>query len=173
MRTLPAPHSNSACRVGENKMAQEKQVSSGADLGSLLGGLLAGGGSTDSAMSSDALSEGIGKVLSDPQMMAKLPGMIEMLRPMMGNTVSGNDAGGAAAEAVKEHENGGERKEEAGREESSPSLLASAPHHGGGGAHERRIALLCALRPYLNPRRQEAIDYILRMDRMGKLFRNG
>ena len=120
------------------------------DLGALLGGLLGGGGAEQS---SDALRDGIGSVLSDPQMMAKLPAMIEMLRPMMGN------------------------KAETMPEKAEKTVLApSAPSAEGkaqGACHDRRVALLRALRPYLNARRQEAIDYILRMDQMGKLFRGG
>ncbi len=153
-------------------MAQERQASAGADLGSILGGIL-GGGASDGAVSDSALSEGIGRVLSDPQMMARLPGMIEMLKPMMGNLSSANGSSGEVAETAAEsrgEERGQEKEEEAS---SPPSVPALAAHRGGGGAHERRIALLCALRPYLSPRRQEAIDYILRMDKMGKLFRNG
>lgn len=155
-------------------MAQERQTPAGLDLGTLLGGILAGGGggASDGAVSADALSEGIGKVLSDPQMMAKLPGMIEMLRPLMDAPSSGGASPGEIM-AVAEPREREEEKEGDGRSESPSAVAASASHRGGGGAHDRRIALLCALRPYLSPRRQEAIDYILRMDKMGKLFRNG
>lgn len=158
-------------------MAEEKQGSAGLDLGSLLGGILSGGGNAAEAeaggggISADALSDGIGKVLSDPQMMAKLPDMIEMLRPMMGSMASGGSPLGDAVAAGVSQEREEEKKEKGGTQ--ALSVPASGSHKGGRGAHERRIALLCALRPYLNPRRQEAIDYILRMDKMGKLFRNG
>ncbi len=36
----------------------------------------------------------------------------------------------------------------------------------------RRLALLFALKPYLSPRRCEAIDYIARMSKMGDLMKN-
>lgn len=146
----------------------------GVDLGSLLGGLLGGGTASDGAAGappSDAVRDGIGAVLRDPQMMAKLPDMIEMLRPMMGNL-----SGGAAAEAVATSSQPqtvprhAEQGEGAREEERSTSLT---PGGKKGDCHDRRIALLCALRPYLSPRRREVIDYILRMDKMGKLFRNG
>lgn len=124
----------------EEKTAAPEQ---GADLGALLGGLLGGAGA------SGGLGDGLNAVLRDPEAMAKLPAMIEMLRPMIGG--------------------------EASPPPPPPRKEAPPPKTGEkrGGCHERRIALLCALRPYLNPRRQEAIDYILRMDRMGKLFRQG
>ena len=133
----------------------------GADLGALLGGLLGGEGQAG------ALGEGLNAVLRDPEAMAKLPAMIEMLRPMLGggggSVPSGAKEGGELPAAAQPHP-----------ADEPPKREAPPPPHGkGGGCHERRIALLCALRPYLNPRRQEAIDYILRMDRMGKLFRQG
>ena len=136
----------------------EEKREGGADLGALLGSLLGGEGAAG------GLGEGINAVLRDPEAMAKLPAMIEMLRPMMGggsDVPSAAKAGGEAVPAALPHP--ADEKPKGG----------PPPHHAGkgGGCHERRIALLCALRPYLNPRRQEAIDYILRMDRMGKLFR--
>lgn len=125
------------------------------DLGGLLGGLL-GGGAGENGASSDALREGIGAVLSDPQMMAKLPGMIEMLRPMMGS--------GAVPAAMTP-----EKAEKPAQE----AVAVPAGAGGRGACHDRRVSLLRALRPYLSERRQQAIDYILRMDQMGKMFRGG
>ena len=124
----------------------------GADMSGLLGGLPAGGGD---------VSEGILTVLRDPAMMAKLPAMIEMLRPMMGI------AGGVER---RETEPAPPRAQTP--PEAPPRAEAGGQKEGGGkSGHDRRVALLCALRPYLSPQRQAAIDYILRMDQMGKLFR--
>ena len=36
---------------------------------------------------------------------------------------------------------------------------------------ERRAALLCAMKPYLSRDRQEAIDYILKLSRLGDLLK--
>ena len=150
--------------------AEGAQTTMGVDLGSLLGGLLAGNTASQNAsqsiqasevISQSALSDGIGAVLRDPQMMAKLPDMIAMLKPLMGNS-SGSDAAIAAEEKPREPE-----------QVPPGASLPASPSGKGKGCRERRIALLCALRPYLSPRRREAIDYILRMDKMGKLFRNG
>ena len=129
--------------------------SSGSDLGGLLGSLLAGGREeSGSGISTDAMRDGIGAVLSDPQMMAKLPGMIEMLRPLMG--------GGAGGDSTQS-----ERVEKPAQE----AVAAVSAGKGHEGCRNRRVALLRALRPYMSDRRREAIDYILRMDQMGKLFR--
>jgi hypothetical protein len=132
------------------------QTTSAPDLGALLGSLLGGGnGAGENGASSDALRDGIGAVLSDPQMMATLPGMMEMLRPLMG--------GGA----------GGDTTSEKTEKTAQEAVTLSVAGKGQGGCHDRRVALLRALRPYMSDRRREAIDYILRMDQMGKMFRGG
>ena len=81
--------------------------------------------------------------LSDPELMSKLPAVIETLRPML----------------AAPHPTDGEHKNAEGK----PS---------GHGAAAKRTALLCALKPYLSPRRREAIDYIDRMSKMGDLIKN-
>ena len=143
-------------RQGESRDAPEGQSAPTFDLSGLLGSLLGSGGGTEgNGISADAMREGIGAVLNDPQMMAKLPDMMEMLRPMLGG---GTNGAGVLPRA------------DAPTEKPLPAV---PPSGKGRGCHDRRVALLRALRPYLNERRQEAIDYILRMDQMGKLFRGG
>lgn len=158
-------------------------LSNPAMLGSLLSGLTANGGaetapSATAARESDeggetvaasadvgrAMSDGIGAVLSDPQMLAKLPEMMQMLKPLMGAMSVPTGGGG----------DGGEKRESvaAGAKPSGKAGEEHAVSGKGGRCHDRRIALLKALRPYMNCRRQEVIDYILRMDKMGSLFRN-
>ena len=39
-------------------------------------------------------------------------------------------------------------------------------------ANNKRLALLYALKPYLSPRRCEAIDYFARMSKMGDIIKN-
>ncbi len=82
-------------------------------------------------------ANGISDVLSNPDLMAKLPEVMAALRPML----SGGD--------------------------SHP-----AKQDGKGEAAGRRLALLYALKPYLSPRRCEAIDYFARMSKMGDLMKN-
>lgn len=53
-----------------------------------------------------------------------------------------------------------------------PELIAvMKPLLGGGtppsGGADKRLALLCALKPYLSPKRQETVDYITKMSRLG------
>ena len=50
----------------------------------------------------------------------------------------------------------------------SPLISASdsSPH-----SDDQRLALLIALRPYLNPARQEIIDYIIKFSKIGDLLK--
>lgn len=50
---------------------------------------------------------------------------------------------------------------------------AKGEHGGRGGTEEyaRREALLCALKPYLSPERCAAVDYLLRLWRVGDAIR--
>lgn len=163
-------------------MSEEKTGGGTVDLGALLGGLLGGnagkndvgkdgGGKSDAGggISADA----IGAVLNDPQMMAKLPEVMAMLKPMMAGMSGGTAVSGASSSGSKE----------ASAEASVEASTKPVREDGDGEAkavvaspskcaHDRRLALLKALRPYMCPRRQEAIDYILRMDRFGNMFRN-
>jgi len=158
-------------------MSAEKTDGGTVDLGVLLGSLLGGGAGKGDAAKSDGggiSSDAIGAVLNDPQMMAKLPEVMAMLKPMMSDMASmsgmagavGSEQGGAEgataaveAASVKPAQDGGVEAE---------AVIASPSKR----VHDRRLALLKALRPYMSPRRQEAIDYILRMDRFGNMFRN-
>ena len=48
-----------------------------------------------------------------------------------------------------------------------------APHGGGREDYcKRREGLLLALKPYLSPARCEAIDYLIRLSRVGDAIRN-
>lgn len=64
-----------------------------------------------------------------------------------------------------------------------PDIMATlgpmlSPGGGKGGGHskkescDKRTALLLALKPYMSPRRCEAIDYIVRINRLGDVIKN-
>lgn len=81
-------------------------------------------------------SSGLGGLLSNPDVMEKLPQVMATIAPML----NGEDNGGSAVAASSSH----------------------------SGSH--RTALLCALKPYLSPRRRQAIDYIIRLEKIGSLL---
>ena len=53
---------------------------------------------------------------------------------------------------------------------SSDKGSATPPSHKDKGK-DRRIALLLALRPYLSPHRREIVDYLVKMNKLGELFK--
>ena len=92
----------------------------------------------------DAMAEGISRVLSNPEMMAKLPDVMKMIAPMMQQT-----------QPVRV-------------ESSSPSAAASQSE-----VKDRRGCrndLLIALKPFLSPERCRAIDMLLGLSRLGDVL---
>lgn len=88
----------------------------------------------------EAVADGISRVLSDPQMMAKLPEVMKMLAPMM-------QQGGSLGTSV-------------------PAVAMPEPK----GERDRRGCrndLLLALKPFLSPERCRAIDMLLGLSRLG------
>ncbi len=100
--------------------------------------------STPSPLNGETVSDGISRVLSNPEMMAKLPEVMKMLAPMMQQTQSAQSA----------------------------SVPVSATPSGGGGYDRRgcRNDLLIALKPFLSPERCRAIDMLLGLSRLGDVL---
>lgn len=101
-----------------------------------------------SILNEGAVADGISRVLSNPEMMAKLPDVMKMLAPMM------QQAQSPSAEAV-------------------PTSASLAPIGTGGGERDRRGCrndLLVALKPFLSPERCRAIDMLLGLSRLGDVL---
>lgn len=92
--------------------------------------------SSDSVVT-QAASDGIARVLSDPAMMAKLPQIMELVKPMLAASAENKDA-----------------------------VPAHAPHRLSQDAHCRN-ELLLALKPFLSKERAAAVDTILRLAQLG------
>ena len=124
------------------------------NLSSVLGatsGSGGGGGQTvsepqaaPSLMNNETVTEGISRVLSNPEMMAKLPDVMKMLAPMMQGAQSAAPAIAPASVAVS---HGDERDKRGCRND-----------------------LLLALKPFLSPERCRAIDMLLGLSRLGDVL---
>ena len=123
------------------------------NISSMLGGASVGTTQEASSQSSnpsplgnnEAVTDGISRVLSNPEMMAKLPDVMKMLAPMM-----------QQAQAQKE-----------------ASVPAIATPSGSGAVRDRhgcRNDLLLALKPFLSPERCRAIDMLLGLSRLGDVL---
>ena len=90
-------------------------------------------------------SDGLSSLLSNPAMLEKLPQIIAMLKPML-------DAQASVPTSVPTQ---------------STAVAASQTHH-----FTDRDNLLLALKPFLSSERRDAVDSILRIAKLGELFKN-
>lgn len=89
----------------------------------------------------EAVADGISRVLSNPEMMAKLPDVMKMLAPMV-------------------------QQAQPPKEASVPAIATAGKDRG----HGCRNDLLLALKPFLSPERCRAIDMLLGLSRLGDVL---
>ena len=98
-------------------------------------------------------------LLSNPELIAKIPTIISSVKPlldMLGSQM-GQSAPAAQAASVKLPE--------------TASANASVPTVARGKDSDR-AALLCAMKPYLSRDRQNAIDHIIKLSRLGDVLKS-
>ena len=91
----------------------------------------------------------LSSLLSNPEIMSKLPDIISMISPLMSNLSP------------------------QGSNNTQSMQKTSLPISHSPQSHEaqNRSALLCALKPYLKKERQEAIDYMIKLSRLGDILK--
>lgn len=97
------------------------------------------------------VADGLGAVLSNPELMAKLPQIMAMLRPMMEQQI-----------AAPPPQSGNEGAETP----ASASPIAPLKK-----TTDNRSALLLALKPFLSEDRRNAVDAMLRLSTLGDVLR--
>lgn len=97
------------------------------------------------------VADGLGAVLSNPELMAKLPQIMAMLRPMMEQQT-----------AAPPPQSGNEGAETP----ASASPIAPLKK-----TTDNRSALLLALKPFLSEDRRNAVDAMLRLSTLGDVLR--
>ena len=115
----------------------------------------AGGMGGTGGMGGDILTS----LLSNPELLAKIPTIISSVKPlldMLGSQM-GQSAPAAQAASVKLPE--------------TASASASVPTVARGKDSDR-AALLCAMKPYLSRDRQNAIDHIIKLSRLGDVLKS-
>lgn len=90
--------------------------------------------------------DGLSRVLSDPTLMAKLPQVIEMIKPVLQNETPTTPPEAPSGESV-------------------PTIA-----HPGAPRRNCRDDLLLALKPFLSPERAAAIDTLLRLGQLGSVL---
>lgn len=113
--------------------------------------------STATAEKSEAQSPGVGgdlltSLLSNPELMTKLPTIIAAVKPFMEMMSAQSQAQPESIQTLASQQN----------------RLPSPAHKGEG---DSRTALLCAMKPYLGEERRQAIDYIVKLGRLGDILK--
>lgn len=95
----------------------------------------------------------IGSLLSNPEIISKLPQMLSMLKPLMN--------GASAA--------GTEQKNETA---APAALISNSTGQKSQRGMDDRTALLYAMKPYLKQERREAIDYMVKLSKLGDILKS-
>lgn len=96
----------------------------------------------------------LSSLLSNPELMTKLPTIISAVKPFMEMmSAQGSPKTDAPPTTTPV---------------SSPIKLQGPPHRGEG---DSRTALLCAMKPYLSSDRRQAIDYIVKLGRLSDILK--
>lgn len=129
------------------------------------------------------LSTALNTLLSDPELMGRIAGIVK------GTDAEDNSRETSARPTDHKPPPGGANPPNLGSLLSDPGIMEKLPSvmatiapvlqggdkkqdkkNDGNRPCDRRIALLCALKPYLSPRRCEAVDYIIKLDRISSLL---
>lgn len=130
----------------------------------------------------------LSSLLSNPDLIAKLPTIIATVKPiieLLGSTSlagngspsmavnSGASVGGmgaipTAAQAPSVNVQSAFAQIPSAEEKTIPTSVSHSGRRGG----DRRAELLCALKPYLCEERRQAIDYVIKLDRLGDVLKS-
>lgn len=97
-------------------------------------------------------------LLSNPELLSKLPQLISVIGPLMsslGNSQTTSNVSSSRESDVK----------------SVAAISSSHAPEPKRNDSDRRSALLCAMKPYLSPERQNAIDYIIKLGKLGDILK--
>ncbi len=122
----------------------------------------------ETAAPASATPDILSSLLSNPELLAKLPTIISTVKPIM-EMLSSTAASGGATSAPSSVPTFSPSPS-ASPSDGDGTVPASASHHHRRG-DDRRAALLCALKPYLSSDRRQAIDYIIKLDRLGDVLK--
>ena len=124
------------------------------------------GGAT--SVGSNPLGDVFSSLLSNPELIAKLPVIISSVKPIIEMLGKGFSSGAAT-------DVGGGTVATSTASTASPDASVSAAAlkdtsvHGRGS--DSRTALLCAMKPYLSDDRRNAVDYIVKLSRLGEILK--
>ena len=95
-------------------------------------------------------------LLSNPELLAKLPTIIATVKPLM--------------EAFSQSNSSSAQKAIASPDAAKGTVISSSPSKASRSVGNH-AALLCALKPYLSEDRCRAIDYIIKLEKLGDVLK--
>jgi len=112
---------------------------------------------SSTANSDNKQSDIISSLLSNPELIAKLPTLISTVKPLIELIASSDNSIAKAQPTISS------LPETPQNSTNKPEI----PNH-----NDQRFALLIAIKPYLGHDRQNAIDYILKLSHLGSILKN-
>ena len=113
--------------------------------------------SSDQSAAANGSADILTSLLSNPELITKLPTIIASIKPII--EILGK-SGADSNESVSV----------ASLPQKSEPVSAHATK-SDKGASDSRTALLCAMKPYLGEDRRQAIDYIVKLGRLGEILK--
>ena len=101
----------------------------------------------------------LSSLLSNPELISKLPQILSALGPLM------SGLGGSS------HQTGNTDTNASAQTFAQQNPQPAAPPPSKKNDYDSRAALLCAMKPYLGAERQNAIDYIIKLSRLGDILK--
>ena len=98
-------------------------------------------------------------LLSNPEIISKLPQVLSMLKPLMEGGASASASASATNSAIVNA---------SPSSNATPAGLFKPPRK----ECDNRAALLYAMKPYLKRERQEAIDYMVKLSKLGDILKS-
>lgn len=98
-------------------------------------------------------------LLSNPALLSALPTLMEKMAPLLGAARGSGGGDGTGADTVSQ----GGTPGQGGAASPVGGLPVARPSHAG---MDRHTALLCAVKPYLNPQRRAAADTMIQLCRV-------
>ncbi len=99
----------------------------------------------------------LSSLLSNPELLAKLPQILSIVKPLMGSM---SDKQMPTQSSPLQQDNN----------ISKPTAALPIMTHRSNAA-DSRAALLCAMKPYLGKERREAVDYIIKLSKLGDILK--
>lgn len=136
--------------------------------------------STVPPKSSSAGADALSSLLSNPELIAKLPSIIATVKPIiellgstpLGGVGSGRIGGSGATASAAPTQAANAQPTVAQIQAAEDKAIPTSLSHSGRKGGDRRAELLCALKPYLCEERRQAIDYVIKLDRLGDVLKS-